>query len=199
MKMKKMIAWASAAVVAGCMMSGCSQTIIEHQFFTDQHTVTEIIESTVTPDMVPGLEELEKTFKEYDIDLVVQFPLFVDRPNSTPEEVIEGTDTVVTQDEIDEFIKNEEGGDIFNPKGVVSLHKTFNKDDGITGYIDTIDACAREILDELETYLESHPDALDKYAGEAAHIEARTAVDEDENLHYTGLAMTWWDPHTSQP
>ena len=66
-----------AASVASFMLSGCSQTIQQHHFMTDNQTNIEYITQYVETDALPALQEL-KTFCEekgieLDVVIVVDF------------------------------------------------------------------------------------------------------------------------------
>ncbi|HJB59121.1 MAG TPA: hypothetical protein H9771_05630 [Candidatus Faecalibacterium faecipullorum] len=181
MKLKKTLAWMSAAAAIACAMSGCTQTTIEHQFITDTHTVNEIIGSTVVPDFVPGMEELEEMLADYDIKIITQFPLFVDPTDAKAPTGLEGADPDVTEDEIDSLLEEEKP---------IFVYQEYNKEDGISGYVDAADECARKLSAALEEYFMEHSEILPEIEGRVLGLDIRIIESENDDAD-VDYALAW--------
>ena len=184
MKLKKTLAWMSAAAAIACAMSGCTQTTIEHQFITDTHTVNEIIGSTVVPDFVPGMEELEEMLANYDIEIVTQFPLFVDPYAEKAPEGLEGAGTEVTEDAIDSLLKT---------KKVILVCQEYKKEDGISGYVDAADVCAQKLSAALKEYFTENPEILPEIEGRVLALDIRMieSADDAAAFDYAWANLHW--------
>lgn len=185
MKLKKTLAWMSAAAAIACAMSGCTQTTIEHQFITDTHTVNEIIGSTVVPDFVPGVEELEEMLANYDIEIVTQFPLFVDPYDEKAPDGLEGAGTEVTEDAIDSLLET---------KKPILVCQKYNREDGISGYVDAADVCAQKLSAALKEYFTENPEILPKIKGRVLALDIRIieSADDDAAVDYAWANLHWY-------
>lgn len=188
MKLKKTLAWMSAAAAIACAMSGCTQTTIEHQFITDTHTVNEIIGSTVVPDFVPGVEELEEMLADYDIKIITQFPLFVDPTDAKAPEGLKGADTKVTEDEIDSLLEEEKP---------IFVCQEYKKEDGISGYVDAADVCAQRLSAALEKYFKENSEILPEIKGRVLALDIRIIESADDAAVDYALAWLHWYTDTS--
>lgn len=186
MKLKKTLAWMSAAAAIACAMSGCTQTTIEHQFITDTHTVNEIIGSTVVPDFVPGMEELEEMLANYDIEIVTQFPLFVDPYDEKAPAGLEGAGTEVTEVAIDSLLET---------KKPILVCQEYNKEDGISGYVDAADVCAQKLSAALKEYFTENPEILPEIEGRVLALDIRIIESADDAaVDYAWANLHWfWD------
>ena len=186
MKLKKTLAWMSAAAAIACAMSGCTQTTIEHQFITDTHTVNEIIGSTVVPDFVPGMEELEEMLANYDIEIVTQFPLFVDPYDEKAPAGLEGAGTEVTEVAFDSLLET---------KKPILVCQEYNKEDGISGYVDAADVCAQKLSAALKEYFTENPEILPEIEGRVLALDIRIIESADDAaVDYAWANLHWfWD------
>lgn len=185
MKLKKTLAWMSAAAAIACAMSGCTQTTIEHQFITDTHTVNEIIGSTVVPDFVPGMEELEEMLANYDIEIITQFPLFVDPNDPKAPEGLKGADPEVTEDAINSLLEADKP---------ILVYQGYKKEDGISGYVDAADACAQELSAALKEYFMENSKILPAIEGRVLALDIRIieSEDDDATVDYAWAGLHWY-------
>ena len=55
-----------------CLLSGCSRTVIEHQFYTESITDTEYVTELVQSSVMEEYQKLKALFKSHDLELYMQ-------------------------------------------------------------------------------------------------------------------------------
>ena len=110
MYVKKSISLLLSGALFASLCAGCSQTTMEHHFFTDTETETEINTEVVGANL-PEIEELQNFLSTQDIKLEVSLysgmvASAVNLSFATPEEMITQSNTEVTSAALSEAFKD---------------------------------------------------------------------------------------------